>query len=288
MRERISTPDLDLFLCYSIEYAPTDGKLTVSLRAIITDISRNLAATLKASGPSLIAEPTTLKAVTETLISIITKKHPCQKDFGDEDDLGLLEETSEYDWLTIDTAMDAICGLAIALGGTFSELWKMFEKPVMRYASGSESFERATAVGVISECIRGMGEEITPSTGTLMPLLLKRLTDEDNETKSNAAYAVGLLQEHSSDDRTIIKQFPTIFSRLEPLLQTSKARSKDNAAGCVSRMIMRHPDNVPIAQVLPALLEILPLREDFDENEPVYEMIVALCKSPLVRAPVPR
>ena len=212
----------------------------------------------------------------------MTKSHPCQKDFGDEEDLGLLEETSEYDWLTIDTAMDAICGLALALGPAFSQLWKMFEKPVMKYASGSESFERATAVGVISECIRAMGEGITPNTSTLMPLLLKRLTDEDMETKSNAAYAMGLLQQHSKDDRTVLKQFPTILSRLEPLLQTSEARSKDNAAGCVSRMIMRHPANVPIAQVLPALMDILPLREDYDENEPVYDMIVGLCKLPFL------
>ncbi|KAL9102305.1 MAG: hypothetical protein Q9163_002523 [Psora crenata] len=245
-------------------------------RAVVTDINRNLAATLKASGPSLIAEPTTLKPVTETLIAIITKTHACQKDFGVEEDVGQLEETSEYDWLTIDTAMDTICGLAMALGGTFSQLWKMFEKPIMRYASGSESFERATSVGVISECIRAMRDKVTPHTETLMPLLLKRLTDEDMETKSNTAYAIGLLQEHSEDDRAVLKQFPTILSQLEPLLHTSEARSRDNAAGCVSRMIMKHPDRVPLAQVLPALVEILPLREDFEENEPVYDMIVGL------------
>ena len=246
--------------------------------AVVTDINRNLAATLKASGPSLVADPSTLKPLTETLIALIGKTHPCQKDFGDEEDLGLLDGTSEYDWLTIDTAMDAVCGLAIALGGTFSQLWKMFEKPILKFASGSESFERATSVGVISECIRAMGTEITPNTGTLMPLLLKRLTDEDMETKSNAAYAMGLLQEHSEDDRAILKQFPTILARLEPLLQTSEARSRDNAAGCVSRMITKHPENVPLPQVLPALMEILPLREDYDENEPVYDMIVGLCE----------
>ncbi len=153
----------------------------------------------------------------------------------------------------------------------------MAEKPILKYASGSESIERSTAVGVIAECIKAMGSSVTPSTGTLLALLLKRMTDEDAETKSNAAYAIGLLQLHSANEREILKAFPTILGRLEPLLQMREARAMDNAAGCVSRMILRHKDHVPITQVLPALLDILPLGNDFEENEAVYDMIVTLC-----------
>lgn len=219
-----------------------------------------------------------MKPLTEVLVNIITKNHACQKDFGDGEELGLLDESSEYDWLTIDTAMDVIAGLAIALGETFGQLWKIFEKPIMKFASGSERIERSTSVGAMAECIRAMGPAVTPSTTTLMKLLLHRMSDEDIETKSNAAYAVGLLQEKSTNDAEILKSFPTILSKLEPLLQTQEARAMDNAAGCVARMIMKHPDHVPVAQVLPALVEILPLRDDFEENEPIYDMIVNLCK----------
>jgi hypothetical protein len=52
----------------------------------------------------------------------------------------------------------------------------------------------------------------------------------------------------------------------------------DNAAGCVSRMILAHPERVPISEVIPALVDILPLKKDFLENKPIYECIVALCK----------
>ena len=228
------------------------------------------------------SEPTTLKPLTETLVALLNKTHACQKDFGDEEDLGQLGgETSEYDWLTIDTAMDAVAGLAIALGPTFAELYKIFEKPLLRFASGSEAIERNTSVGVLSECVRAMESAITPWTSSLLRLFLHRLSDEDPETKSNAAYGIGLLQEKSTSDTEILKAFPTILGKLEPLLQTQEARAKDNAAGCVSRMIMKHPDNVPMAQVVPALLDILPLRSDFDENEPVYETIIDLCKCAL-------
>ena len=157
----------------------------------------------------------------------------------------------------------------------------------MAFASGSEGYERSTSVGTIAECIKAMGSSVTPFTSHLLKLLLHRMSDEDSEAKSNAAYGIGLLQEASKNDKEILKAFPTVLSKLEPLLQTDEARAKDNAAGCVSRMIMRHPSNIPIEQVLPALLEILPLKNDFDENVPVYDMIVKLCKPsfPLPKPP---
>lgn len=189
-----------------------------------------------------------------------------------------LEESSEYDWLIIDTALDVVVALATCLGETFAQLWKIFEKPVMKFASGSETFERSTSIGVVAECIRGMGSQVTPFTTTLLKLLLHRMSDEDMETKSNAAFAVGLLVENSSNDQEILKVYNVILGKLEPLLQTQEARAMDNAAGCVSRMIMKHQDHVPIAAVLPALVDILPLKEDFEENEPLYKMIVELCK----------
>jgi len=244
----------------------------------VTEINRSLAAALKATGPALIADPGRLKTITEILVALITKEHSCQKDFGDEEDLSSLEGTSEYDWLAIDTALDVVIGLSIALGETFGELWKIFQKPVMKYASSSDSVERSTSVGVIAECIKNMRGQVTPSTNILLKLLLHRMSDEDSETKSNAAYAIGVLQEHSEDTQEILNNFPTILSKLEPLLRTDEARCKDNAAGCVSRMILKHPTNMPVTQVLPALVEILPLKEDFEENEPVYQMIVQLCK----------
>lgn len=178
----------------------------------------------------------------------------------------------------IDCTLDAIISLAAALGESFAELYKIFEKPIMKFASSSEHIERSTAVGTIAECIRAMGPAVTPFTSTLLKLLLHRLSDEDSETKSNAAFAIGLLQEKSQSDAEVLKVFPNILSKLEPMLQTEEARMMDNAAGCVSRMIMRHQANVPVKMVLPALVDLLPLKEDYEENEAVWGMVVQLCK----------
>jgi hypothetical protein len=221
-----------------------------------------------------------MERTTSILGSIITKSHPCQQDLGDEDDHEELaeEESSEYDWLVIDTALDVIIGLSKALGSQFAEVWKIFQKPIMKFASSQTNFERSTAIGVIAECTAHMGDAVTPYTDTLMKLLLHRLSDEDAETKSNAAYATGLLVFHSKDSATYLPSFHTILSKLEPLLHTQHARTLDNACGCVSRMIMAHPDKVPIDDIMPVVVEMLPLKDDYEENKPIFDCITGLCK----------
>jgi len=222
--------------------------------------------------------------MTALLLLVLQKQHPCQKDEDDLDETeALAEESAEYDWLAIETALEVITALATALGQQFRELWKIFEQPIMKYASSQERFERSAAVGSMGECIESMGAGCTPYTPKMMRVFLKRLTDEDPETKSNAAYATGLLCLHSTDGKEILGNYQTILTSLEPLLHArsatpseQEARLLDNAAGCVSRMIQKAPQSVPLEQVLPHLATLLPLKEDFRENEPVFEMIVSL------------
>ncbi|KAJ5708669.1 importin beta-4 subunit [Penicillium malachiteum] len=245
-------------------------------RATVADINRNMAENLRFCGPALIADESVLTNVIHQITDIITKKHPCQQEFDDEDEVA--DETSEFDWVVIDTALDVVSGLATALGESFSELWKVFERTILRYASSSESLERATAVGVLAECINGMGGAVTPMTSTFLKLLLHRLADEDPQTRSNAAYAVGRLVEHSNADAEMAKEYPTILTRLEQCLQMNVSRLQDNATGCLSRMILRNRAAVPIQQVLPVLVDILPLKNDYEENEPLYRMICQMYK----------
>jgi hypothetical protein len=215
--------------------------------------------------------------VVQQLLDVITKRHPCQQDFGDDADEDVLEESSEYDWLVVEVALEVVTCLAAALGPSFGELWKMFEKPILKYASSQESTERVTAVGTIAECVGNMGEACTPYTSSVLKLFLHRLSDEDPETKSNAVYGVGLLCEKTTNDDEIMKNLPAIFSKLEPLLDAQdQARLLDNTAGCVSRLISKYPSKIPIAEVLPRLVQLLPLREDYEENTPIYGMLVKL------------
>ncbi len=264
----------------------------------MVEINRNIAAVLKTCGPAILNNKDVVQEVTTILLAILGKQHPCQQDMGDDADADELQESSEYDWQVVDNALDTVTGLAMALGPTFAELWKIFEKPIMKFAGSSEAVERSVSVGTIAECIGGMGDAVTPFTSVsqkaslnsrfstrltppiikkLLKLLIHRLSDEDPSTRSHAAFALGLLCEKSTNTQEIRRSYNTILAKVEPLFHRDENLMNDNAAGCLSRMIMRHPDIVPLDQVLPVLVGALPLRQDWGENEVVWSMIVKLC-----------
>lgn len=245
-------------------------------RDVVTEINRNVAAALKVCGPAILGQKNMMEQIITALASVITRSHPCQQDLGDEDEDQHVEGSSEWDWLVIDTGLDVIIGLAAALGPQFGEVFKVFAKPIMKLVSSQEAIERSTAVGVLAECTQHMGNAVTPYTKDLLPALLHRLSDEDKETKSNAAYAVGQLCLNSTDSATYLPAYGQIMTKLEPLLHIQGSRLQDNAAGCICRLIMAHPDNVPLADVLPVMVGLLPLKEDYEENKPVYECIAKL------------
>ncbi|KAH9884364.1 importin beta-4 [Xylariomycetidae sp. FL2044] len=259
-------------------------------RDVVTEINRSVGSVLKTCGPALLGQQEMMTKLITVISTIITRSHPCQQDLGDEDEDQEVHGTSEWDWLIVDTALDVLIGLAAALGPQFSEVWKIFEKPVMKFVSSNEALERATAVGVVAECVQYMGKAVTPYTATLLPPLLHRLSDEDKDTRSNAAYATGQLIFHSDDEKTYLPSYNQIMGKLEPCLQMTDARLQDNSAGCLCRMIMAHPDKVPVGDVLPALVDLLPLKEDFEENKPVYQCIHKLydASNPTVQQLTPR
>ncbi|KAF7549231.1 hypothetical protein G7Z17_g6506 [Cylindrodendrum hubeiense] len=249
-----------------------------SERSVVTDINRNVAATLKACGPAvLVAKDGMLQEVVSVVGLIITRSHPCQQDLGDEEEEQEVDAgSSEYDWLVIDTALDVVVGLAAALGTAFGELWKIFEKPILKLASSTEDLHRSTAVGTIAEITKYIGEAITPFTESLGTALVRRLTDPDPLAKSNAAYAIGLVVLNSADTAKTFPMYPLLWEKLEPLLTVNEMRMTDNVAGSLCRMIIKNPDNGFVAQALPAIVNALPLTEDFEENAPIYQCIYKL------------
>lgn len=251
-----------------------------SERSVVTDINSNVAATLKACGPAVLGNKDGMLQEIVTVVGLIlTRSHPCQQDLGDEQEEQDAEGgSSEYDWLVIDTALDVVVGLGAALGSDFAELWKILEKPVLKLASSSEDLHRSTAVGGVAEIIKYTGNAITPFTDSLGQALVRRLGDNDALAKSNAAYALGLLILHSGETGKTFPMFGPLWEKLEPLLSVNESRMTDNVAGCICRMMTKNPDNGFVAEALPAVIGVLPLTEDYEENAPIYECIVKLYK----------
>lgn len=226
-----------------------------------------------------------LQEIVTVVGSIITRSHPCQQDPGDEEEEQDEEAgSSEYDWLVVDTALEVVVGLAAALGPDFGELWKIFEKPVVKLTSSTENLHRSTAMGTIAEIAKYAGEGITPFTQSLGQTIVRRLSDPDLLTKSNAAYAAGLLVLKSTDTAKTLPMYPLLWEKLEPLLSLREMRMTDNVSGALARMIIKNPDAGFISEVFPAIVNVLPLEQDYEENEPIYQCIYNLCEFPNVHS----
>jgi importin-4 len=128
-----------------------------------------------------------------------------------------------------------------------------------------------------------MESSVTPSTQPLLELFYRALSDDDAEVQSNAAFAVGLLVEHSEVD--LSAQYLHLLAALRPLFVVApeapmaKLNARDNAAGAVARLILRNPAAIPFDQVLPVFLEALPLKNDFLENQPVFRTLFFLFRT---------
>lgn len=135
-----------------------------------------------------------------------------------------------------------------------------------------------------------MKEAITPWTEPLMELFYRALSDEESEVQCNAAFASGLLIEHSTMD--LSPQYLHLLTALRPLFvvapdsPSAKLNARDNAVGAVGRMLVKNTAAMPLDQVLPVFFDALPLGNDFLENRPVFRAIFHLFKTqPAVLAP---
>jgi hypothetical protein len=249
-----------------------------SERTVITDINRAVASTLKACGPAILASKENgLQETVSVVSTLITRSHPCQQDLGDEEEEPETDGgSSENDWLIIDTALDVVVGLSAALGASFAELLKIFEKPILKLISSTEDVQRSTAVGTIAEVTKYIESAITPYTESVGQALARRLSDPDPLTKSNAAYAIGLLVLHSTDTDKTMPLYPKIWEKLEPLLSVKEMRMTDNVAGALSRLMLKNPESGFVSEALPRVVSVLPLEEDYEENAPIYQNIYQL------------
>ncbi|KAM2375818.1 hypothetical protein ACFXTH_044532 [Malus domestica] len=90
--------------------------------------------------------------------------------------------------------------------------------------------------------------------------------------------------EGSNFGRFVVENIPyygDILRGLYPLFGESEPDDavRDNAAGAVARMIMVHPESIPLNQVLPVFLKVLPLKEDREESMTVYSCVSTLVLS---------
>lgn len=234
-------------------------------------------------------------------MQVLDQKAVCQQDPDQDETDEAPEDTAEYDSILISSAGDLVASLANALGPDFSQAFPTFFALIAKYyvsiidtihfqkhmltcsavqKKNRSLSDRSSAIGCLAEIIAGMKSAVTPHTEALLDLFYRALSDPESEVQTNAAFAAGLLVEHSEMD--LSPQYLHLLAALRPLFAVTpdspsgRFNARDNAVGAVARLIARNTAAVPLDQVLPVFFDALPLKHDFLENRPVFKAIFHL------------
>lgn len=226
------------------------------------------------------------------LMAVLTKQHPCQL----EDDEVPVDEhdVSENEVVLFDGALEVLINLAIALGPDFNKLFQSFKDVIVQNVTSKSKTKRISAVGCLAEISIALKDDAT-TCEQLLQLFVDRLSNDVSiEVKGNAAYGIGLIIEHSSQDysSTFTNMLELLFHLLSKTDKQAAAAGDDdeegkdvihrayaNACGCVARMSLKNESVIPLQHIITPLLSHLPLEAAFEENTPILKLIIKLYES---------
>jgi len=210
---------------------------------------------------------------------LLIKTAPCQA--ADELYGEAPEDDDDHDIVT-QAACDLVGGFCRVMGAQFAQYLPQFLPAVCDYAKSSRPpRDRSMAIGWLSEVVQELQDAIFDHwQSVFLPAVLAGLSDPSEDVKRNAAFCAGVCCEHLRE--RVADAYPQILQALEPLFQMdpnsgeAAAACVDNTAACVARMIMGSQTHLPMPQLLPAVLKLLPLKTDMSENETVYTCLLGL------------
>ncbi|KAI5574530.1 hypothetical protein POPTR_010G169800v4 [Populus trichocarpa] len=221
-------------------------------------------------------EPYMSRLVDATLV-LLKEESACQQL---EDDSDMDDDDTEHDEVLMDAVSDLLPAFAKSMGSHFAPIFANLFEPLMKFAKASRPLQdRTMVVACLAEVAQDMGAPIAGYVDRVMPLAIKELASSDATNRRNAAFCVGELCKNGGE--STLKYYGDILRGLFPLFGEPEPDDavRDNAAGAVARMIMAHPQAVPLNQVLPVFLKVLPLKEDHEESMAVYSCVSTLVLS---------
>lgn len=214
--------------------------------------------------------------VDATLV-LLNEKSVCQQIESDSD---IDEDDTAHDEVLMDAVSDLLPAFAKSMGPHFAPILAKLFSPLMKFAKASRPpQDRTMVVATLAEVAQNMGPPIAGYVDAVMPLALKELVSSDATNRRNAAFCVGEFCRNGGE--VALKFYGDILRGLHPLFGESEPDDavRDNAAGAVARMIMVHPEAIPLNQVLPVFLKALPIKEDHEESTAVYSCVCNLVLS---------
>lgn len=248
-------------------------------RQVVMGVLEAMNSVIKSCKCEALQTPQRLAEVSHAIRDVLKKKTACHDGGGgaEGDDE---EQQAEYDAMLQEFAGEGIPILASAVPAeTFYPHLNNLLPLIMNKAKSSCTVaDRSFSVGTLSETLHSLagvsgGRPVAGKlSNRLLPVLVSGIKDSDAEVRNNSVFGLGALAQAAGP--IIFSDYPMILSLFSNLLvKESDRRVIDNLCAALCRMIMSHTEGVPLEQVLPALLERLPLEEDLEENKTVYSCL---------------
>ena len=261
--------------------------VTEAVRSVMRDPSKKVVAAAcelmqhvcETWGPQALAPQ--IRHVLGTVLLLLREKTPCQDtehDYGEEEDPAEAV-FMDHDNILVDAVADLIGVLARTCGESFGSLFLPLAEPLFSFCEPRRAQnDRAMALGAFAEVIDEVDSETTAKLAApLLPVLLNCMETGNYNMRRNAVYCTGVLAAHAPAQ--VGPHLPHLLNGLRPHLARREGENwaiVDNTASALCRIVMSAPNAVPVDQILPLVLQAVPLQDDPSENMPVYTMLFAL------------
>ncbi|KAF6722930.1 Importin-4 [Oryzias melastigma] len=252
-------------------------------RQVVMGVLESMNDVIKSCKGEVFKNPSYLKEICGVIREVLTKKTPCQG--CDPDDIDDEDQQAEFDAMLQEFAGEGIPLLASSVpADQFAPFLNDLLPLIMSKAKSSCTVaDRSFSIGTIGEILhalssapggRGVAGRLS---NRLLPVLVAGVKDSDAEVRNNSVFALGCLAEAAGP--IVVSDYPTMLSVFSNMLvKESDRRVIDNLCGALCRMIMSNISAVPLKQVLPALVDRLPLQEDMEEYKTVFKCLIMLYK----------
>lgn len=221
-----------------------------------------------------------IKFLKKDHISHFEESH--SKDDDDDDD------SSETEVLLHESVLEVLVRLSIALESDFLKIFDSFKPLIFSFCNSKSKAVRISSVGSLAEICRGL-KGADNSSNEILELFIQKLSKDDSlEVRGNAAYGIGLIFEHSQNDfsslsSSILQLLFSLLKEAEKELSVVDGENKDtiqrciaNQFGCISRILMKEKNFDKSDELIAIILNHLPLEVAFEENEPIFNLIIHL------------
>jgi len=223
---------------------------------------------------------TCLASHPEHIVQCITKimkgECACQ---NQDDEEGLEDdemEASEQDEAIFEYAGDVLPSLGQAMTPDTFAPYFVGSLPLLmkKMKPHCSTAERSFAVGTMADCVKSLQGTLDKFIKHLLPMFREGAKDAEADMRQNSLFGLGELVLFSGP--CLEPQYNQILSDLSLVLASETAPQViDQVVGAISRFILTGSSNVPVNDIVPVLMNNLPLKMDETEYENVFK---ALCK----------